>query len=64
MAVMGDGSYGVPKDICFSFPVECVNGEWKIVQGFKWSDFSKKMIEKTTQELLEEKKMALDYLAN
>ncbi len=63
MAVMSDGSYGVPKDICFSFPVVCKNGKWQIVQGLKWTLFSKEKIDLTTTELLEEKKMALDYLS-
>jgi hypothetical protein len=31
MGVISDGSYGIPKGINFSFPVECGNGEWKIV---------------------------------
>jgi malate dehydrogenase len=59
MAVYSDGSYGVPKDIIFSFPVTCKDGKWQIYQGLKWDEFSKQMIEKTTKELLEEKEMAL-----
>lgn len=35
MAVMSDGSYGVPKGIIFSFPVTCKDGKWTIVQGLK-----------------------------
>jgi hypothetical protein len=33
MGVLSDGSYGVEKDIVFSFPVTCKDGQWKIVQG-------------------------------
>jgi hypothetical protein len=33
MGVLSDGSYGAPKDVIYSFPVTCKNGEWKIVQG-------------------------------
>ncbi|CAI5987704.1 unnamed protein product [Closterium sp. NIES-65] len=32
MGVISDGSYGVPKDIIYSFPVTCKDGEWTIVQ--------------------------------
>jgi len=33
MGVWSDGSYGVKKDIIFSFPVTCENGNYKIVQN-------------------------------
>ena len=32
MGVVSDGSYGIPKDIVFSFPVTIENKNWKIVQ--------------------------------
>lgn len=59
MAVMSKGEYGAPSDIVFSFPVTCINGEWKIVEGLKLSDFSKEKISLTGKELLEERQMAL-----
>lgn len=31
MGVLSDGSYGIPKDLIFSFPVEIQNKQWKIV---------------------------------
>jgi len=31
MAVWSDGSYGAPKDVFFSFPVTCSNGNWSVV---------------------------------
>jgi len=34
---MSDGSYGIPKGINFSFPVEISNGQYKIIQGLKVS---------------------------
>lgn len=47
MAVVSDGSYGVPEGLVFSFPVTCSNGEYTIVQGLLskikkslWVDFS------------------------
>jgi malate dehydrogenase len=59
MAVRSDGSYGVPKDLIFSFPVVCRNGEYKIVQGLELDDFSKAKIKATTEELLTERDTAL-----
>jgi malate/lactate dehydrogenase len=50
--------YGAPKDVFFSFPVVCKNGEWKIVANLALSEFSKKRIVATGNELLEEKSMA------
>jgi hypothetical protein len=33
MGIPSDGSYGIPKDIMFGFPVTCENGEYKRVEG-------------------------------
>jgi malate/lactate dehydrogenase len=59
MAVVSAGEYGAPSDVVFSFPVTCVAGEWKIVEGLKLSDFAKEKISITGKELLEERQMAL-----
>lgn len=59
MGVVSDGSYGVPKDIVFSFPCEVQNKQWKIVQGLNLDDFAKSKIDITTKELLEEKEEAM-----
>ncbi|KAJ6649767.1 Malate dehydrogenase, cytoplasmic [Pseudolycoriella hygida] len=59
MAVVSDGSYGVPKDIVFSFPVEIKNKEWTIVQGLDVDEFARSKLEVTSQELLEEKEEAM-----
>lgn len=32
MGVVSDGSYGVPADVVFSFPVTIKNKKWTIVQ--------------------------------
>jgi len=32
MGVISDGSYGVPADVVYSFPVTCANKKWTIVQ--------------------------------
>lgn len=62
MAVMTDGSYGIPEGICFGFPVQCFESQYTIVKGLVWDEDTKKKIDATLKELLEEKQMALDYL--
>lgn len=54
MAVLSDGSYGIPEGLIFSFPVTIDKNtqDWKIVQGLELSDFAKKQIDITTQVLL------------
>ena len=33
MGVYSEGSYGIPKDIIYSFLVKCEKGKWSIVKG-------------------------------
>lgn len=58
MGVVSDGSYGVPRDIVFSFPVSIENKQWKIVQGLPVDDFARGKFDLTAKELLEEKEEA------
>lgn len=62
MAVVSDGSYGIPKGLVFSFPVTCQNGSYKIVQGLKIDEFSRQKLETTTRELIEERNIAFEEL--
>jgi malate/lactate dehydrogenase len=62
MAVVSDGSYGIPKGLVFSFPVTCQNGNYKIVQGLKIDEFSRQKLEITTRELIEERNIAFEEL--
>ena len=55
MAVVSDGSYGVPEGIISSFPVTTRDGDWEIVQGLEIDDFSRSKIDASTTELTEEK---------
>jgi len=60
MGVYSDGTkYGIPKDLIFSFPVKTCNGSYKIVEGLQVDDFSRKKLNETTAELLEERSQAL-----
>jgi malate dehydrogenase len=55
MSIPSDGSYGVDEGIISSFPVTCSNGSYEVVTGLELDDFSKSRIEKTVNELKEER---------
>nr|CAD7400101.1 unnamed protein product [Timema poppensis] len=60
MGVISDGSYGAPKDIVFSFPVNIQNKQWKIVQGLTVDSKLQPLLEATGKELQEERSEALE----
>jgi malate dehydrogenase len=60
MAVVSDGSYGVPEGIISSFPVVTKNGDWEIVQGLEIDDFSRSRIDATTGELVDERAAVIE----
>lgn len=61
MGVVSDGSYGIEKGLVYSFPVHCdKNKKWSIVQGLSIDDWSRSLMDKTAQELIEEKNDALE----
>ena len=55
MAVVSDGSYGVPEGLISSFPVITKGGDWEIVQGLEIDDFSRAKIDASTAELADER---------
>jgi malate dehydrogenase len=56
MAVLSDGSYGVPEGLISSFPVTTKDGNWSIVGGLEIDEFSRGRIDKSTAELADEHK--------
>ena len=54
MGIPSDGSYGIPKEVMFGYPVTCEGGEYKIVQGIEIDAFSQECINKTLKELTDE----------
>ena len=62
-AVPSDGSYGIPEDLIFGFPLTS-NGQGKIdiVQGIELNDFAQAKIKITTDKLLSEKEAVKDLL--
>ena len=55
MGIASDGSYDIPEGIVFGVPAVCANGSYEVVKGLPMEDFSKTMIQKTLNELLEER---------
>src|SRR5919198_580816 len=55
MAVPSDGSYGVAEGVISSFPWTCSGGEYTIVEGLEVNEFAQERIDKTVNELLEER---------
>jgi malate dehydrogenase len=55
MAVPSTGAYGVAEGIISSFPVRTSGGEWEIVEGLDVPDFSQQRIDRTVEELTQER---------
>jgi malate dehydrogenase len=55
MAVPSDGSYGVEEGLISSFACTCSGGEWSIVEGLEVNDFAQERIDRTVNELKEER---------
>ncbi|MCD2441528.1 malate dehydrogenase [Agromyces sp. SYSU K20354] len=54
-AIVSDGSYGVPEGLISSFPVESVDGSWRIVQGLDVDAFARGRIAASVAELEDER---------
>ena len=55
MAVVSDGSYGVPEGLISGFPCTTKDGVWSIVPGLGIDDFSRQRIDASVAELGEER---------
>lgn len=55
MGIPSTGAYDSPLGVIFSYPVTVRGGQYSIVEGLQLSDFDKRMIAATGQELLEER---------
>jgi len=62
MGIHSDGSYGVAEGLIYSFPVTCDRGNYSIVQGLAVNEFSQDLMDKTEQELKEERDAIADLL--
>ena len=65
MGVMSDGSYGIPKDIIYSFPIKIkADRSYEIVQNLSISDFAREKMDLTAKELIEERDAAIQFLSS
>jgi malate dehydrogenase len=55
MAIPSPGAYGVEEGLISSFPCRCHDGQWEIVEGLDVPDFSRERIDRTVNELKEER---------
>lgn len=63
MAVPSDGSYGVPEGLICSFPCTVdADGRYHIVQGLELDAFSKERIQRSVDELVQERDTVKDLL--
>lgn len=62
MGIHSDGSYGVEEGLIYSFPCTCDAGKYSIVQGLDVNEFSQNLMNKTEQELKEERDAVADLL--
>jgi len=62
VAVCSDGSYGIEKNLLFSYPIRSDGQKWSILPGVPLSEFSKSKIAATETELKEEKALVADLL--
>ena len=55
MGIASDGSYDIPEEIIYGYPVICTNGEYQMVKGLEIDTFSRERMTHTLNELLEER---------
>jgi malate dehydrogenase len=55
MGIASDGSYGIPPDIMYGFPVTTAGGEHTLVKDLPIDDFSREKMNATLKELEEER---------
>ncbi len=63
MGVPSDGSYGIPAEIIYGFPVTCGGGKYELVQGLEIDPFSRGKMDATLKELQEEQDGVKSMLA-
>ena len=63
MGIASDGSYGIPQDVMYGYPVTTANGQFTIVQGLPIDEFSRERMNLTLKELEEERAGVASLLA-
>ena len=62
VALCSDGSYGIQEGLICGFPVASRDQQAAIVQGVPHNDFARQRIDKSVNELIEERHMVADLL--
>jgi len=62
MGIASDGSYGIPKDVIYGFPVTTAAAEYTLVQGLEIDAFSREKMDATLKELEEERSAVASLL--
>ena len=55
MGIASDGSYGIPQDIVYGFPVTTEGGEYRLVRDLEIDAFSREKMNATLKELEDER---------
>jgi malate dehydrogenase len=55
MGMASDGSYGIPQDVMYGFPVTTAGGEYQLVKDLEIDEFSREKMNATLKELEEER---------
>jgi malate dehydrogenase len=55
MGIASDGSYGIPEDVVYGFPVTCQPGRYAMVRDLPIDEFSRQRMDATLAELMEER---------
>lgn len=63
MAIPSSGEYDLPKGLIYSYPVTIKDGQYQIVEGLTHSEFARKKLEATADELLRERDVVKDLLS-
>jgi malate dehydrogenase len=62
MGVPSDGSYDIPADTLFGFPVICAKGDYTTVTGLPIDEFSRSCLDRTLAELNDERQAVAHLL--
>jgi malate dehydrogenase len=62
MGVPSSGQYDITPGLFYSYPVRCDGGNWSVIEGLNIDDFSRQMMQKTENELIEERDAVSAYL--
>jgi malate dehydrogenase len=63
MAVPSDGSYGIDEGLIYSFPVQCKDGDYTIINDLDVGDFIKEKMMASQTELREERDTVASLLS-